>query len=86
MATLFLVFKGTCTNFHSHQRCRRVPFSSHPLHMPYDAASPPLGIYPEKTLNWKRYMNTMFTEVLSTIGKAGMQPKCPLTNKWIRKK
>ena len=45
----------------------------------------PLGIYPEKTIIQKDTCTPMFTAALFTIGRSWKQPKCPSTDKWIKK-
>jgi len=44
-----------------------------------------LGIYPDKTLLKKDTCTCMFIAALFTIAKTWKQPKCPLTDDWIRK-
>ena len=51
----------------------------------YDPAVPLLGIYPEKTIIQKDTCAPMFFEALFTITKTWKQPKCPLTDEWIKK-
>ena len=53
--------------------------------LPYDPTIPPLGIYPEKTIIEKVTCTPMFTAALFTIARTGKQPKCPLTDEWIKK-
>ena len=55
------------------------------IELPYDPAIPILGIYPEKTLIQKDTHTPMFTAALFTIVKMWKQPKCPLTEEWIKK-
>ena len=55
------------------------------IELPYDQAIPLLGIYPEKTILGKDTCTPMFTAALFTIAKAWKQPKCPLTDEWIKK-
>ena len=43
------------------------------------------GIYPNKTIIQKDTCTPMFTAALFTIAKAWKQPKCPLTDGWIKK-
>ena len=48
-------------------------------------AIPLLGIYPEKTMVRKDTCTLKFIEALFTIAKRWKQPKCPSTEKWIKK-
>ena len=55
------------------------------IELPYDPAIPLLGIYPEKTIIQKESCTTMFIAALFTIASTWKQPKCPLTDEWIKK-
>ena len=52
------------------------------IELQFDPAIPLLGIYPEKTMAQKDTYTTMVITVLRTIAK---QPKCLLTEEWIKK-
>ena len=54
------------------------------IELPYDPAIPLLGIYPDKTIIEKDTCTPMFTAALFTIAKTWKQPKCPLTDEWIK--
>ena len=53
--------------------------------LPYDPAIPLLGIYPEKTIIQNDTCTPMFTAALFTTAKTWKQPKCPMTDEWIKK-
>ena len=52
---------------------------------PYDPAIPLLGIYPEETKIGKDECIQLFIAALFTIARAWKQPRCPLTDEWIKK-
>ena len=54
------------------------------IELPYDPATPLLGIYPDKKF-LKKECTRMFTAALFTIAKTWKQSKCSLTDDWIRK-
>ena len=55
------------------------------LELPYDPAVPPLGIYPEKIIIQKDTCTPVFIAALFTIARTWKQPKCPSTDKWVKK-
>ena len=53
--------------------------------LPYDPAIPLLGMYLDTTIIQKDTCTPMFIAAIFTIARTGRQPKCPLTDKWIKK-
>ena len=51
----------------------------------YDPAILLLGIYLQKSIIWKDTCTPKFTAALFTIARTWTQPKCPSTEKWIKK-
>ena len=51
---------------------------------PYDPAIPLLGIYPEDTKIERDTCIPLFIAVLFAIAKTWTQPKCPVTEEWIK--
>ena len=51
----------------------------------YDPEIPLLGIYLDKTIIPKDICTPMIIAALFTIAKTWKQPKCPLTDEWIKK-
>ena len=51
----------------------------------YDPSIPLLGIRPEETKTEKDTYIPIFTEALFTIARTWKQPRCPLTDGWIKK-
>ena len=50
----------------------------------YDPAVPLLGIYLEKTVIQKDACTPMFIAALFTVARTWKQPRCPLTDEWIK--
>ena len=55
------------------------------IELPYDPAIPLLSTYPEKTMVQKDTCTPIFMVAIFTIAKTWRQPKCPLTDEWIKK-
>ena len=57
------------------------------IELPYDPAIALLGVYPKDTgvLFRKGTCTPMFIAALLTIAKVRKEPKCPLTDEWIKK-
>ena len=55
------------------------------IKLSYDPAIPLLGMYMDKTIIQKDTCTPRFIAALFTIAKTGKQPKCPLTEEWLRR-
>ena len=55
------------------------------IELPYDPAIPLLGIYQEKNMVRKEACTPIFIAVLFIVAKKWKKPKCPLTDKRIKK-
>ena len=55
------------------------------IELPCDPAIPLLGIYPDKTVLEEDTCTRMFIAALFTRAKTWKQPKCPVTDEWIKK-
>ena len=55
------------------------------LKLPYDPAIPLLGTYPEEYKIEKDTCIPLFITALFTIARTWKQPRCPSTDKWIKK-
>ena len=62
-----------------------VPQKTKYRELPYDPATPLLGIYLDKTFTEKDTCTLMFIAALFTIAKTWKQLKCPSTDEWIKK-
>ena len=51
----------------------------------YDPAIPLLGIYPKETKIERDTYIPLFIAALFTIARTWKQPRCPLTDEWIKK-
>ena len=54
------------------------------IELPCNPAIPLLGIYPDKAVIQKDTCTPIFIAALYTIVKTWKQPKCPLTDEWIK--
>ena len=55
------------------------------IELPYNPATPLLGIHTEETRIERDTCTPMFITALFTIARIWKQPRCPLADKWIRK-
>ena len=51
---------------------------------PYDTAIPLLGIHSEETKILKDTCIPLFTAALFTIARSWRQPRCPLSDEWMK--
>ena len=55
------------------------------IELPYEPAIALLGIHTEETRTERDMCTTVFIAALFTIARTWKQPRCPLSDEWIRK-
>ena len=55
------------------------------IKLSYDPTILQLGIYPKETIIERNASTPMFVEALFTVTWTWKQPRCPSTDKWIKK-
>ena len=55
------------------------------IELPYDTTISLLSIHPDNSIIQKDTCTFTFTTALCTIAKTWKQPKCPSTDKWIKR-
>ena len=55
------------------------------IELPHDPAISLLGIHTEETRTKRDMCNPMFIAALFTIARTWKQPRCPLTEEWVKK-
>ena len=55
------------------------------IELPYNPATPLLGIHTEETRIERDTCTPVFKAALLTIARTWKQPRCPLADEWIRK-
>ena len=81
------------TLFHSWWECKLIQplwrtvwwfLKKRKIELPYNLAIPLLSINPEKTIIQKESCAVMCIAALFTIARTWKQPKCPMTDEWIK--
>ena len=77
---------GGNANWYSHcgEQCGD-SFKNLEIELPYDPATPLLGIHTKESRIVRDTCTPMIIVALFTIARAWKQPKCPSEDKWIRK-
>ena len=83
--TQFLLSIGGNVNWHNHYGQQYGNSLKTSNKIPHKPAIPLPGVYPDETIIQKDTYTPMFIAVLFTIVKTWKQPRCPSTDKWIKK-
>ena len=76
---------GANVNRYSHYEEQHADVKKLGIKLPYNPAIPLLGIYPEKSIILKDTCNPMFTAAQFTTARTWKQPRCLLTDEWMKK-